>query len=447
MKKAARIALLLGSALAFALAFPPHGSAWTLLVAWPCFLFALRGLSPSVARGAGFLWGMTAFGASVTWFWDIFEGRSLGLFAILAVFPALFGGVMALAEKRGWKGLRLVLFCTLTWTSLEFIRCEIFWLKFPWLSIGSALQPNGLHPLIGTYGIGLIWVGGMACIVLGDRRQRLAGCMLSIAIPLTPYLPSASDAEQPSIRVCGIQAEAVAPEEYLRLTELTATQPQIVIWPEYAIPFDLRKSKKLFSRISDFSTRSGTIMVVGTQSESGDGGWHNTALTFSGSQVLGEHHKVHTVHLFADGTPGKTALPVKTAIGKIGTPICFDCDFQDIVREMTLKGAEFFAVPIMDAVSWGLRQHLQHAHLFRLRAAENRRWMAVVGTSGVSQIIDPRGKTTHEIAPMKPGILEGSVSARTDLTFFTRFGWIIPWCQFPALGWMLLSLWKRPSSN
>ena len=119
--------------------------------------------------------------------------------------------------------------------------------------------------------------------------------------------------------------------------------------------------------------------------------WRNIALTLDPGGTRGEHTKVHTVHFFDDGTPGNTALPVETAHGKIGTPVCFDCDYEGVVRRMTAAGAEMFIVPIMDAESWTARQHDQHAELFRIRACENGRWMFVCATSGVSQVIDPHG--------------------------------------------------------
>ena len=114
---------------------------------------------------------------------------------------------------------------------------------------------------------------------------------------------------------------------------------------------------------------------------------------------------------------------------------------------MTSAGAEFFAVPIMDAESWGLRQHEQHAHLFRLRAAENRRWMAVVGTSGVSQIIDPQGNVITQLPTMKPGILQGTLHPRNDLTIYTRIGWLLPWALLASLPILIAGIAFRRSAN
>ena len=103
MKPWARTALIIFSALAFPLAFAPFEQPWIIAIIWPAFLLALSGLRPPAARGAGFVWGMIAYGFGVSWFWNIFSARSINLFAILAIFPALFGGAMAVAERRGWS--------------------------------------------------------------------------------------------------------------------------------------------------------------------------------------------------------------------------------------------------------------------------------------------------------------------------------------------------------
>ena len=55
------------------------------------------------------------------------------------------------------------------------------------------------------------------------------------------------------------------------------------------------------------------------------------------------------MHFFNDGIAGTSALPLDTAHGKIGTPVCFDCDYEGVVRRMTTAGAGLFIVPIMDA--------------------------------------------------------------------------------------------------
>jgi apolipoprotein N-acyltransferase len=165
--------------------------------------------------------------------------------------------------------------------------------------------------------------------------------------------------------------------------------------------------------------------------------WFTLAL-FTG--ILGTHFKNHIVHLFNDGEKGITAKAINTPIGKIGTPICFDCDHQDVIRKMTADGAELFLIPSMDAADWTERQHLQHGTLFRHRAAENGRWLAIASTSGLTQIIGPNGHSSAHLPLMEEGVLTGQISPLQRRTFFQRGGWLFgPACLF---GTVALILWS-----
>ena len=200
-----------------------------------------------------------------------------------------------------------------------------------------------------------------------------------------------------------------------------------IVWPEYAVPFDPNTHPQAKS-LPDLLKEDTKVLVLGGQKDHGTD-FYNTAFTQGQDGPLGEHVKNHTVHMFADGIPGTTAEPINTPFGKIGTPICFDCDYQDVMRKMTAKGAEFFLIPIMDAEPWTERQHLQHAQLFRHRAAENGRWLAIAATSGQTQIIDSRGNVQKKLPLTRPGVLTGTICGHTHLTLFQRGGWLFgPLC-------------------
>jgi apolipoprotein N-acyltransferase len=99
-------------------------------------------------------------------------------------------------------------------------------------------------------------------------------------------------------------------------------------------------------------------------------------------------------------------------------------------------------VPSMDAARWGVWQRLQHAELFRIRAAENARWMLVASSSGITQIIDPNGHVHASLPPLKDGVLTGVLQRSTKQTFYTRFGWLAPWFMLGAavVWWIALLL-------
>jgi apolipoprotein N-acyltransferase len=428
----------------YAMAYPPLGWGWLVFPGLVGLLLALRGQHGTRARTLGFLHGMTAFGLGVSWLFHIFGPMVVVLWCVLAAFTALFAEMQSRASTRGVAGWQLAVFTALNWCGWEFIRAELFPLKFPWMTAGLAMGPNTLLPWVGVYGVSVLVI--LSVVLLTMRLWKSAIIPLVVlgsGLGLLPHSPVPQADDSLAVSVAGLQLEGVSLDAYLTGTRQLPPAIRHVVWPEYALPFDLRANKRDLEIVRTLCQDRGITLTLGTQVRPGGGdAWRNIALTLDPTGVLGEHTKVHTVHFFDDGTPGTTALPVQTTHGKVGTPICFDCDYEGVVRRMTTAGAEMFVVPTMDAESWSARQHDQHAELFRIRACENGRWMFVVATSGVSQLIDPHGQVHVRLVALAQGTISGIMKRETKLTFYTRFGWLTPWVVLgiAAICWLFLLL-------
>ena len=449
----ARCLLAALSGAVYALAYPPLGWGWLVVPGIVGLLVALRDQHGTRARAIGLLHGMVAYGVGLSWLFQIFGPLVVMLWCVLAAFTALFAGLQSRAVLRGIGGWRLWVFTALNWCGWEFIRAEIFPLKFPWMTVGLAVGPNAVLPWVGVYGVSVIAV--LLATGIAMRKWKTA-CGLSLPLLCSVVwlrsLPEPAADDVGAVKVAGIQLEAVMFDDFLKATQQLPTDVQHVVWPEYALPYDVRADPREWSLLLELCRERGITMTIGTQARpTGSDDWRNIALTLDAEGVHGEHTKVHTVHFFDDGIRGKTALPVETAFGKTGTPICFDCDYEGVVRNMTAAGAEMFIVPVMDAKSWTARQHEQHAALFRIRACENGRWMFVCATSGVSQLIDPHGMVHDRLPVLEQGTLIGRIRPETKLTFYTHYGWLTPWCVLvvAAVCWIILLLpnRKRPSGT
>ncbi len=423
-------------------AFPPYGVRFLVPVALTGFLWCLRGLGAVAARRAGFLFGMAVMTLGCSWLHNIFGLTFLVLAALHALFYGLFGWGHAVIDRQNWGGPMKALAIACVWTGVEYIRAEHFWLDFPWMTPGHGLEvihhlTENLLATIGVYGVGFIVVWFCAALV---RAGRLRSCSASIGVLVLANLPgfdgSSPDSPDniylPGVTFAAIQSESGSLGRFYEATDALKEKPQLVIWPEESLPYDIVKAKKDWALLEELVKKTGCVLVLGTQQGGQGKAWFNTALTLDGAGILGRHFKVHPVHLFDDGTPGTEAHPVTTPLGKIGTPICFDCDYQDVTRRMTLEGVDFFAVPSMDPIAWGPIQRVQHSALFRIRCAENGRAMVVCATSGVTQSIDPWGREVAMIEPLKPGVLTGFVPIRRGFTIFTRHGWLFPWFALGA---------------
>jgi len=64
----------------------------------------------------------------------------------------------------------------------------------------------------------------------------------------------------------------------------------------------------------------------------------------------------------------------------------------------------------------------------------------VCASSGVSQIINSRGEVQESLAPMATGEVTGVLIRESGLTFFTQYGWLIPWINLgvAAVCWVVL---------
>ena len=421
------------------LVFPSVGWWWLAPVAWIPLFVALRGAKPSHGFYLGLLHGVVFYGLTLSWLVHIFRSMLLvaPLVMVLALFTALFSRGYAVASRRIGGAWRLAMFAAVWWVALEFIRSEIFYLKFPWMTPGVGLGPTWVSPLIGVYGMSFILIGG-AALVIEKGRYRLAGIAILLVMLVSGFWKIEVPLSNP-VKVMAVQSEATYMDRYAELTLASGYDADLIVWPEYGIPRDVRKNQRDWKALKNFAEKRNAVMVVGTQTVIDEERWHNTALTLDGNGTLGEHYKNHTVHFFQDGVAGTETKAIDTPVGKIGTPICFDCDYEDVIRRMVRDGAELLAIPSMDAESWSRREHFQHAELFRHRAAENGRWMVVSATSGVTQIIDPHGKRVHELPLIEEGVLTGEIGRSGRLTLYTRIGWLFPWMMLVAgVVWVLV---------
>ncbi|MBT3289874.1 MAG: hypothetical protein HN380_21190 [Victivallales bacterium] len=427
----ARLGLVLLSAVVLVVCFPPFG-AWPLVVMGLVpLLLAMRGATWRQAFCLGLLHGLLLYAGTLHWLRGIFAIATLPLFCILALFTAAFCVLLRTVNRRGWPPYLAVLLTATLWTGLEFYRCEVFLLRFPWISMGSAIPPTYLLPLVGVYGTTFLIVLASAGLFYRETWRVAAGLGIALLALGVVHPRPVELAAGEGLAVTVVQSEEGFLDSYAELTRSEQqNHPDLVLWPEYSLPYDVRQRPWDMDRLKTLCGELDAVLVLGTQTVIGPGTkeWRNTALTMAADGVLGEYYKARPVHFFNDGIAGTTFAPIQTRCGAIGTPVCFDCDNATVVRDMTMRGAEWFAVPIFDAQDWGATQHLQHGALFRLRAAENGRWFACAASSGVSQVIDPHGQVHASLPLMAPGAFTSRVGRRTDFTIYSRVGWLLPWC-------------------
>lgn len=138
-------------------------------------------------------------------------------------------------------------------------------------------------------------------------------------------------------------------------------------------------------------------VVVGAPVEA-DGTRYNSAAVLDDGERLGSYHKIH---LYGDEPawfePGDDLPVFDTSAGRLGIGICFDVEFPEVARGLSLAGAETLVTISANMHPYGR----DHATFHAARAMENARPHVLcnrvgeehgVDFAGASGVLDSRGR-------------------------------------------------------
>ncbi len=107
---------------------------------------------------------------------------------------------------------------------------------------------------------------------------------------------------------------------------------------------------------------------------------------------------------------------------KYAPVICYESVFGEYVTEYVKKGANIICVITNDG--WwgntpGYKQHFEYA---KLRAIENRRYVARSANTGISGFIDDEGNSLQQTKWDEAIVINKKVKINTEITFYTKHG-------------------------
>ncbi len=473
-------ALLAGGALP--LAFAPFGL-YPLAVLSPALLFLLwLKVPPARAFRRGFLFGIGEFGVGVSWVYVAIHDfgytaapvaalLTLAFVAILALYPALVGWAAArLRARTGGGGRFQLLLLPALWTLGEWLRGWLF-TGFPWLGLGySQLEAplGGLAPLLGVYGVtfavaltagGLVWcwqrieegglgttpvqVGFPAVVALlgwvgaGSLQSvawtEPAGEPLGVAL-VQDNLPQITkwDPEQISRRL----------DLYAELSLARMGRSDLVVWPENAITVFYHELKEgYFAQLAQEARASGTDLLLGVPVLHEDGRQYFTTLMSLGREQA-FYTKRHLVP-FGEYVPFERTLrgliaffdlpmsgfspgaanqpPLAVAGQKAAISICYEDAFGEEVIQALPEATLLINGSNNAWYGDSLAPH-QHLQISRMRALETGRPLLRATTTGISALVDPKGRLMATSPQFETHVLEGSVQPMAGSTPFVRWG-------------------------
>ena len=442
--------------------------------------FVERTSGPGRAAAIGFFFGLGYFLTGTSWVY-VSMTRYGGMAVPLAVFAtlffcsylALFPAAAAWIARRipAGRGARAALAFPAAWALAEWVRGWMF-TGFPWLAVGYSQAPTGplagYAPLVGAYGVSLLaalsagllawwapwparlhvrrllhpnfavvaalWIAGLALAQVTWTRQAGEPVTVSLLqgnIPQT--LKWRPETVQPTL------------EAYLRLT--VESKARLIVLPETALPvFNVEVPPGYLELLARHARGNGGDLLLGVPEylAGPPPRYYNSVMSYglSPTQVYRKHHLVPfcdyfpqwffiawvmnamqiPMSSFSHGDP--VQVPLAVAGQHVAVNICYEDVFgEEIIRQ--LPRATLLANFTNDAwwgESFASEQHLQ---ISQMRAQETGRYMLRATNTGVTAIIDQRGRVLAAAPQFVTTSVQGKAQGFTGSTPYVLWGnWV-----------------------
>lgn len=406
--------------------------------------------------------GLASYTPHLRFLWTIFGPAAVPLWMILPLWLAA-SALLLRAVGHRFGSAAAAWAAPFVWTGTEFLRSEVWWLRFSWL--GSGGVSGFLVDPWGVYGSGFVLALAAASVVrlLESRRAVSAGNEPApapgrfrlLAAPQAPLLAAwiavvagtvgvrlrpGPVPTTTSVAVAGLQLEFPSDTELARgLDALVRDHPdtRLVVLPEYTFegppPPWIRDWCRSRSRwlivggkewISDATPASSegtrSLQTASMSAMEGMQAFRNTAFVVStNGEVVFRQAKSRPIQFFKDGLPATEQRLWESPWGPLGIAICYDASYRQVTDRLVRLGARALVFPTMDVEEWGPEEHHLNARQAALRALEYRIPVLRVASSGPSTFHDSGGRSVATtpvgnngavlLARLEPSAAPGSV--------------------------------------
>ncbi|MGZ3567404.1 MAG: apolipoprotein N-acyltransferase, partial [Thermodesulfobacteriota bacterium] len=149
-----------------------------------------------------------------------------------------------------------------------------------------------------------------------------------------------------------------------------------------------------------------------------------------------------------DFRSGKEIYNFSLPQGKFGVLICFEIIFPDLCRKFVKKGADFLVTITNDAWFGRTSAPYQHFSMAVFRAVENRVFVARAANTGITGIVDPKGKIVKEGGIFEREVMNGTIRLSKQKTFYTLYGDLFAWaCSAFSILLLAYALFQKPTPS
>ncbi|HVR72178.1 MAG TPA: apolipoprotein N-acyltransferase [Vicinamibacteria bacterium] len=490
------------------LSFPKFGHGAVAWVALAPLLIALaRARSRAHGLRLGYLTGAVSALGLVYWTaWVVTQfgglplplgiGVMVLLCLALALFPALFGWTMGVWVQA--LGARALLLAPLAWVASEILRAHTLF-NFAWCLLGYSQQENlpvlQLARYAAVYGVSFLVAGVSAVLAYmaveprpaWRRRAALAAVVVLGGVWAHGYrLLRTPVPESGRLRVGLVQASILQEDKWepgqawrnvgrhLDLTRQAAAQgAQLVVWPESAVPFFFDRDEAVAGVLRRAAREHGVHLIFGNDDrDAGDDErrfriWVGAKMLDPAGHVVLRYHKIRLVPFgeyvpvqsvlatvgvgklvqrVGEFTPGEELATGSAAGHRLAVFICYEAIFPDLVRGFARKGADLLVNITNDGWYGRTSAPYQHMAMAVFRAVENGKYLLRAANTGITAVVDPRGRVRQATALFDRTVLVGEAGIVPGGTPYTRYGDVFAWACLGAAVALTAAILARPRS-
>ncbi len=425
----------------FAIALFGVGTSWTYEG-----IISLGDVDPTVAVGLVALF-VVVYAAFFTVVLNVVH------FAISRVWRTLFKQVPTGVHFLGWCAGWLVFETTNYITFLDS--------SFPWLHLGYAFTDTWLVGLAALGGVSLVATGALLTAVGLLRLQTLRQwSLLLIGIPWIAgafaiqhdWTEAGEDVNvalvQPNVTLAEKFEEGgleLAWDSHIRLSA-EAAAADLVIWPEGSLP---ARVHQIQGDLHSLANLLGTTIVLGAyveEEQRGEKRIYNGVIAYQPQEPdapmflktklvpFGEYTPfawlVQPIReqmeiKYSDLSPGHEAQPsISIDCCTFSVSVCYEIAFPFLIAERSHK-TDFLVAVSEDGWFGNSLGPAQHMQIARMRAIETGRYIVRATSSGITGVIDPKGRLVETLPQFEADVLQTNIFKMTGATPFSSFGVLV----------------------
>ncbi len=448
---------------------------------------AMETKSPQRSALLGFLTGMIFYFWGLSWvnntlinYGNLPPVVSFMVLALLASYLSFYTALFCYLIKRVCKENKVLffLFAPVLWTSLEYIRSTHSKYGFSWLGLGysqfQTLPVIQMADITGVYGISwLIMLVNIGMFLAWKTWAENMGVrFLSVTILIfclwwgygSLAMKRYTSEKEPKFTVGLIQGNVEqfmkwnplyqnqVMNKYRDLTLIAAkSKPQLIIWPETAMPFYYNQNPAGTEFVNDLARQAQSPILFGSpHRENRDEHiihYNSAYLVSESGDTQNRYDKIHLVpfgefvpfrkllffvekmvEMIGDFGRGEKATLFNVAGHKAGVSICYELIFPDLIRQSVKNGADFLVNITNDAWFGISSASYQHMSMGALRAVENRVPIVRAANTGISGAIDSNGALRDETELFVEVAQITRITPRQGrLTFYSAYGDVFSW--------------------